>query len=65
MTAMNPSDTTTIVTRGWRVKATLKNRGQQYSSYEAPRICASVVGTLIPNSCGGAYWQAYRHSPQL
>src|SRR5262245_37072251 len=41
------------------------NGGAQHASYDATPIADSVRGTLIANSCGGAYWQAYRHSPQL
>src|SRR5437870_10565484 len=39
--------------------------GQQDSSYDARRIFASVRGTLIPNSWGGAYWHADRKSTRL
>jgi len=40
------------------LNAAPRDAGQQYSSYERSRISASVCGTLMPNSCGGAYWHA-------
>jgi len=43
------------VSTEWLRKAAANLRGHAYSSYEASRISASVRGTLMPNSCGGAY----------
>ena len=32
--------------------------GHAYRSYDTTRAAASACGTLIANSCGGAYWHA-------
>ncbi len=53
-TAESRSDTPTPL----RLNAALMNAGQQYSSYEPRRASARTRGTLMLNSCGGAYWHA-------
>jgi hypothetical protein len=63
--AVKASDRPAAVATLCFANAAPSTRGHAYSSYERKRISASVRGTSMPNSCGGAYWQAYRHSPQL
>ena len=43
----------------------LDAHGREGAQDHRTRIRARLRGTLIANSCGGAYWHAYRHSPQL
>ncbi len=55
---------TNVAAHGLR-NATAANDGHANDSYDSTRSFDSVRGTSMPNSCGGAYWHAYRHSPQL
>ena len=55
---VNPAARKSAVSTLCCLNAAPRNAGQQYSSYDRSRISASVRGTLMPNSCGGAYWHA-------